>query len=94
MAPYCRDQASGNSSTEMLDAWTYGLGFRDTAQNVRLRVRCTKTAIYSIKCTLDSEMYKNYSIRHKMYAMLSEHSINTAGVQCSLECDSSRTACP
>ena len=39
-----------------------------TAQNVRSRVGCAKSALYSTKCTLKSWMCKNCSIQHKMYA--------------------------
>ena len=39
-----------------------------TAQNVRLRVGCAKSALYSTKCTPESGMCKKCSIQHKMYA--------------------------
>ena len=39
-----------------------------TAQNVRSRVGCAKSALYSTKCTLESGMCKKCSIQHKMYA--------------------------
>ena len=39
-----------------------------TAQNVRSRVRCAKSALYSTKCMLESGMCKKCSIQHKMYA--------------------------
>ena len=54
-----------------------------TAQNVRRRVRCAESALYSTKCTMESEMCKSAlystkctmereiskkcSIQHKMY---------------------------
>ena len=38
-----------------------------TAQNVRLRLVCAKSALYSTKCTLKSLMCKKCSIQHKMY---------------------------
>ena len=39
-----------------------------TAQNVRWRVRCAKSALYSTKCTLENKMCKKCCISHKMYA--------------------------
>ena len=38
------------------------------AQNVRWGASCAKSALYSTKCTLGSELCKKCSIQHKMYA--------------------------
>ena len=38
-----------------------------TAQNVRWGASCAKSALYSTKCTLESEMCKKCSMQHKMY---------------------------
>ena len=40
-----------------------------TAQNVRSRVGCAKSVLYSTKCMLDSRMCKKCSIQHKMYTI-------------------------
>ena len=39
-----------------------------TAQNVRWRVGCAKSALYSTNCMLENGTCKKCSIQHKMYA--------------------------